>query len=206
MKTRIIPFDKNFLKEIKIAAEKISKGAVAAFPTDTVYGLGADWMDTEAIASIYKIKGRSFDKQLVLMISVKETLNDLVAVISDKTRRVIDRFWPGPLTLVLKAAPAVRAVTKKDTIAVRMPDNELLLGFLGYCARPLATTSANISGDSSSTKADRIKEIFSDKIDFIFDGGETRYKLESTVLDMSAEPAVVLREGVIKREELLEFL
>ncbi|MFH1283077.1 MAG: L-threonylcarbamoyladenylate synthase [bacterium] len=193
------------MKNIKKVSTDVSTGGIVAFPTDTVYGLGTNFLNPDSINRIYKIKGRSFNKPLVLMIANRQDLQNLAVNISESVYRIIDNFWPGPLTLIFNSSTLVQMLTGKKTVAVRMPGHPMLLEFLKCCPKPLATTSANISGKESCLKASQVKKLFEKKIDYILNGGETKYKKESTILDVSAYPYNILREGVITKKDLNEF-
>ena len=184
------------------AAELLRAGAVIAFPTDTVYGLAVRAADAAAIERIYEIKGRPRDRSLVLMPSAPSELPRWVRM-DTRSRGYMARYWPGPLTLVLPAAEGVGPplAAANGTLAVRMPDHVVALQLLEELAEALATTSANLSGEEPALLAGEAAEL--DGIAAVIDGGRAPGGRPSTVLDLSAEQPVVIREGPITGHELL---
>lgn len=184
------------------AAQLLRDGELVAFPTETVYGLGADGLDGAAAARIFEAKGRPADNPLILHVATLEAALALWTP-SDaeraRARRLADAFWPGPLTLVLPAAPGVPAVVCAglDTVAVRMPDHPLALALIERSGRPLAAPSANRSGRPSPTTAAHVLHTLEGRIAAVLDGGPTRVGVESTVVDLRDGRVAVLREGAI---------
>ncbi|MFW5865548.1 MAG: L-threonylcarbamoyladenylate synthase [Nanoarchaeota archaeon] len=189
---------------IKEAAAIIEHGGLVAFPTETVYGLGANGLDERAVKKIFLAKGRPQDNPLILHVSGKEHVKKLVERIPEKAKRLMDIFWPGPLSIILKKSDLVPEVTSGglDSIAVRMPQNAIALALIEESGCPLAAPSANLSGKPSPTSAQHVIDDMDSRIDAIIDGGDTNIGIESTVLDMTQDTPLILRPGKITREQL----
>lgn len=207
MKTKLIEFNSN-RENINLIKETIQSGELIAFPTETVYGLGADGLNEEAVKKIFQVKGRPQDNPLILHIENMEMLKELVEGDLSKAKDLIDKFWPGPLTLVLKKSKIVPEIITAglDTVAIRMPNNEIALEIIKISNRPIAAPSANISGRPSPTDAKTCMEDLEGKIPLIIDGGNTLVGLESTVLDITEEVPTILRPGAITLEDIQEIL
>lgn len=195
--------------ELKEASQKIQAGELVAFPTDTVYGLGADARSEAAVQKIFQAKNRPADRPLTILLADKKSIYSYAKKISPLAERLIDHFWPGPLTLVLEAkaglAPSVTAGLK--TVGMRMPAHPLALDFIRACGFPLATPSANLSGRPSPTTADHVLADLDGKIAGVIDGGATDLGIESTVLDLSQPKApVILRPGGVSRQAIEEVI
>jgi L-threonylcarbamoyladenylate synthase len=186
------------------AAKLISSGEIVAFPTETVYGLGANALDPSAISKIYQMKGRPSDNPLIVHIADMKTLRRLVSEISPRDMRIMKKFWPGPVTLVLKKSKIVPKITTGGlgTIAVRMPRNKIALALIKRSGFPIAAPSANISGRPSPTNASHVKDDLDGKVKMILDGGNTEIGIESTVIDMTLRTPVILRPGGISKESI----
>jgi L-threonylcarbamoyladenylate synthase len=186
------------------ASKLISSGEIVAFPTETVYGLGANALDPSAISKIYQVKGRPSDNPLIVHIEDMKTLRELVSEIAPRDMRIIKKFWPGPVTLVLKKSKIVPKITTGglDTIAVRMPRNKIALALIKRSGFPIAAPSANISGRPSPTNASHVKDDLDGKVKLILDGGSTEIGIESTVIDMTLRTPVILRPGGISKESI----
>ncbi|MBN2110675.1 MAG: threonylcarbamoyl-AMP synthase [Methanosarcinaceae archaeon] len=205
LRTRIFHIDKNdFIGSISEAAGIIKEGGTVAFPTETVYGLGADALDPVAVRAIFDAKGRPADNPLIVHVASKEQCEELTENIPEKAYILMDRFWPGPLTLILQRRETVPDITTGglDTVAVRMPDNKIALELIRISGRPLAAPSANLSGKPSPTTADHVIEDLCGRIDAIIDGGAVRVGIESTVIDMTSEVPAILRPGMISGDEI----
>lgn len=190
---------------IEEAVKLIKEGKLIVFPTETVYGLGADALNKEAVRRIFKVKGRSFNKPLSILIGKKEELSKYVQEIPKSAQVLIERFWPGPLTLILRASLLISDNIIKgenNTIGIRMPNGRVALEIVKTSGVSLACPSANLSGRPSPTKAEEVIKDLGEKIDLILDGGETKIGVESTVLNLTSSPPTILREGVLKREEI----
>jgi len=186
------------------ASKLISSGEIVAFPTETVYGLGANALDPLAISKIYQMKGRPSDNPLIVHVADMKTLRRLVNEISPRGMRIIKKFWPGPVTLVLKKSKIVPKITTGGlgTIAVRMPRNKIALALIKRSGFPIAAPSANISGRPSPTNASHVKDDLDGKVKLILDGGSTEIGIESTVIDMTLRTPVILRPGGISKESI----
>lgn len=185
------------------AAQIISRGGLVAFPTETVYGLGAAVNDAAAVARIFDVKGRPGDNPLIVHVANREQLAQVVASLPETALRLVDRFWPGPLSLVLPRSDAVPALVSAGlpTVAVRMPDHPVALQLIG-AAGPIAAPSANRSGRPSPTTAGHVLEDLAGLIDAVLDGGPCLVGVESTVLDLTGARPVILRPGGVSREAL----
>lgn len=193
-------------EQIIKAAEIIKGGGIVAFPTETVYGLGANAFDEKAVRKIFELKGRPQDNPLIVHICSLDDLNIVASNIPDKAYKLIERFWPGPLTLVLTRNPSVPDIVSSGltTVAVRMPSHPVALKLIRYAGTPIAAPSANPSGKPSATKPEHIKHYFGEKV-FIVEG-QTEIGIESTVLDMTSDQVVILRPGGLELEKIREVL
>lgn len=190
--------------DIAEAAQCLQRGELVAFPTETVYGLGANALDETAAQKIYAAKGRPSDNPLIVHIYDQKQLAQLVSQVPPKAEALMTAFWPGPLTLVLPRAEAVPdCVTGGlSTVGIRMPDHPAALALLKACGLPLAAPSANTSGKPSPTHAEHVYHDLAGRIAGIIDGGPTAVGLESTVLDVTAQPPVILRPGGVSQEAI----
>jgi len=190
-------------RKIRIAARFILEGKLVAFPTETVYGLGADALNASAVKRIFEAKGRPADNPLIVHIARFEELKRLASHIPREAKLLAEHFWPGPLTIVLPKREEVPYVTTGglDTVAVRMPSHPIARALIEE-STPIAAPSANISGRPSPTLAEHVIDDFYGKIECIIDGGETQVGLESTVIDLTSEKPVLLRPGGLPLEEL----
>ena len=181
------------------AAAAIRAGGLCAVPTETVYGLAANGLDAAAVEKIYAVKGRPENKPLSLLVAGKEALAVLGRELPPAAEVLADRFWPGPLTLVVRAAPEIPALVRAggETVGLRCPDHPLTLELLRLLALPLAAPSANPSGAPSPVTARQVLDYFDGRIDCVLDGGESGIGRESTIVDVSAAPYRILRQGAI---------
>lgn len=186
------------------AAGLIRGGRLVAFPTETVYGLGTDALNEEGVRRIFEIKRRPFDKPLGILIGRKEDLGQYAQEIPEVAEVLMEKFWPGPLTLILKASSLIPEIVKGrgNTIGIRMSDCKVALDLVRLSGTPLACPSANLSGRPSPVKAEEVAKDLGERIDLLLDGGETRIGIESTVLNLTSSPPTILREGALKREEI----
>ena len=186
------------------AAEFIRRGGIVAFPTETVYGLGADAFNRSAVGKIFEAKQRPADNPLIVHIADRKQIALVAAEISESARRLIDTFFPGPLTIVLKKAERVPFVATAglNTVGVRMPNSQIARVFLLACDTPVVAPSANVSGRPSPTTWQAVVEDLDGRIDCILKGGSTQIGLESTVIDCSSDPPVLLRPGAISWAQL----
>ena len=192
--------------KLEVAGEIIKKGGLVLFPTETVYGLGANGLDEEAVKKIYKAKGRSSDNPLILHISDIEMLGQIAKDISDIEFKLMNAFWPGPFTIILNKKDIVPSVVSGglDTVGVRMPDNEIARNLIKFAGVPVAAPSANISGRPSGTNIKDIYQELSDKVDCIIDGWSTKIGVESTVVRVIDGVVHILRPGKITVEQITE--
>lgn len=210
MGTIIEKIEKNKINEeiMQRAGEILKAGGLVAFPTETVYGLGANALDEEAAKKTYAAKGRPSDNPLIVHVAEVEALDSIVDQVSDKARKVIDHFWPGPLTLVFHKSDKVPLGTTGglNTVAVRMPENEIALDLIRAGGGFVSAPSANVSGRPSPTSAQHVADDLDGKIDMIIDGGSVDIGVESSILDMTVEPPMILRPGAITKEMLEEVI
>ncbi len=199
MQTRILPIDENSLKEAK---NIILSGGVVAFPTETVYGLGANAFDGQAVESIFRIKGRPNDNPLIVHVHKDYDINTLVSYVPDYAKKLAKEFLPGPLTMVYKSKGVVSSAVScgLDTLAVRIPSHSGAQKFLKYLDLPIAAPSANLSKHVSPTASEHVFSDLQGRIPIILEGGRCSGGLESTVLDCTGETPVVLRSGLVTRE------
>jgi len=189
---------------IAFAARVLCAGGLAAFPTETVYGLGADALNGEAVASIYAAKGRPSDNPLICHIGRAEDMGKLAARVPEEALLLAEAFWPGPLTMVLPKLPCVPDVTTGglSTVAVRMPDDPVALELIRQAGCPVAAPSANLSGCPSPTKGEHVIRDLSGRVEVILTGRECRVGIESTVLDLTGDVPTILRPGILTPEDL----
>ena len=201
MKTKILTTSE---KDIREAAKIIAGGGLVAFPTETVYGLGANALDAEAVAKVYEAKGRPSDNPMIVHIARASDIGQLTPMLSEDIVKLIDNFWPGPLTMVLKKKAGIpdRTTGGLDTVAVRMPDNEAALRLITLADCPIAAPSANISGSPSPTRAKDVIADMEGKIEAVIAGEDCRVGIESTVVDMTGEVPIILRPGIITAENI----
>ena len=204
MKTQLLPATDDSLA---LAARLLADGELVAFPTETVYGLGAHAMDHNAVLGIFSAKGRPADNPLIVHIHDRSQLDDICEV-NDLSIRLMDAFWPGPLTIILPRKEAVpSSVTAGlDTVAVRMPSHPVALALLKACNLPIAAPSANRSGKPSPTSAKHVFDDMDGRIPLIIDGGESDVGLESTVISLVGEKPCILRPGGITQAMLEKVL
>lgn len=191
-------------KEVEEAAQLIKTGQLVAFPTETVYGLGADALNEAACANIFKVKGRPADNPLIVHVADFAEAKRLTSTWNEKAEKCAQAFWPGPLTLVLPKADVIPEIISGGlkTVAVRMPDHPVALSLIRLSGCPIAAPSANISGKPSPTDGEHVWLDLQGKIPLIIDAGKCQIGLESTVLDLSEEKPVILRPGGISKEQL----
>ena len=206
MKTLLLPASDPATPEI--AAGIIRRGGLVAIPTETVYGLGANGLDEAAVASIFAAKGRPQDNPLILHVAEPKEMEKFCHSIPECAYALADKFWPGPLTMVLPARDVVpkRTTAGLSTVAVRCPDNDATRAIIRLSGVPIAAPSANLSGTPSTTTAEHVLHDHDGKIDAIVDGGPCRVGVESTIVDLTEERPRLLRPGGITPEQLLEVL
>lgn len=210
MKTLIKEIDINKPDQdlISLFATMLADGKTVIFPTETVYGLGANALDEDAATKIYQAKGRPSDNPLLVHVADKEDVYDLVENIDDRAKLLMDKFWPGPLTIVFKKKAIIpdRTSGGLDTVAIRMPSDQVARDLIRQAGVPIAAPSANISGRPSPTKPEHIIRDMDGRVDGILVGGPCNYGVESTIVDLSDDIAMVLRPGSVTLEMLREVL
>lgn len=204
-KTDNLNIDESVIKE---AAGILQQGGLVAFPTETVYGLGANGLSEESCKKIYEAKGRPSDNPLILHIGNIDQLKTIASEITPLAKKIMDAFWPGPLTLIFKKKPCVPdSVTGNlDTVGIRFPSGKIAQALINQANLPIAAPSANSSGKPSPTKASHVEFDLDGKIDMIIDGGRADFGLESTIVDVTGDVAVILRPGAITKEMLENLL
>ncbi|MGB3972826.1 MAG: L-threonylcarbamoyladenylate synthase [Peptococcia bacterium] len=196
------------MKIIRQAAQLIREGQTVAFPTETVYGLGADGLNPEGVRRIFQAKGRPMDNPLILHVADPQDIHKLVATIPAQAEILIKTFWPGPLTLIMPADPGIpnEVTAGLKTVGIRMPAHHVALALIKEAGVPLAAPSANRSGYPSPTAASHVLADLEGKIGAVLDGGVTGLGLESTVLDLTEKTPTILRPGGITQEQLTAVL
>lgn len=195
-------------ENISEAAEIIKRGGLVAVPTETVYGLAGNGLDENAVHEIYEVKGRPAVKPLSLMVPDRGAMKEYCEDVPEQAEYLAERFWPGPLTIVLKAKDLVPEIVRADgtTVGLRCPDHPLTLEALRLAKLPFAAPSANPSGAESPKDAAKVMEYFSGRIDAVIDGGPCGIGRESTLIDMSARPYRILRQGALAADDIADAL
>ncbi len=203
MKTIIYNINDNFDYYLQMAAGLLTNGKAVAFPTETVYGVGAKLHDADAVSRIFEIKGRSFSNPLAAHISGIGQAEELAIGIPEEFYLLADRFMPGPISLIINKGPIVPDIVTagKSTIGIRYPDNEFALKLIEITG-PLAATSANLTGASSPVNARDVYSGLQGRVAAIFDGGECRYSQDSTVVDLTGDGPLILRHGAVPKTEI----
>ncbi len=193
---------------VKRAAELIACGGVVAYPTDTVYGLGADPHNLRAVQRVFEMKGREASKALTLILADVGQLEGLVSYMPNAAKKLMAAFWPGPLTIVLPLAPGLDlpALRGSETVAVRVPASALCRALAQLSGTPLTATSANLSGQPEPTTAEQVAATLGPHLDLIIDGGPSPLRVPSTLVDATVEPPVILRPGAIPMERIYTAL
>jgi L-threonylcarbamoyladenylate synthase len=199
-----VPRNHALKQQIKLAVEVLKKGGLVAYPTDTVYGLGADPLNEKAVARIYEVKNRPHNSPLPLLLADKSDLLKIALIVPEIAWRLAERFWPGGLTLVVKKNVWVPAniTAGGDTIAVRIPDHPVTIALIRGLGNPIVGTSANLSRKPSPVTAEEVSKQLGNKVDLIVDSGRCPGGIESTVVDVSAAFPTIVREGAIPREDI----
>jgi L-threonylcarbamoyladenylate synthase len=209
-KTLVLKVDsqKPEIDKVRVAADFIKKGGLVAFPTETVYGLGADALNPEAVGTLFRAKKRPFDNPPIVHVGYAKEAHRLAVEVSLNAERLMKTFWPGPLTLIFRRSQIVPDVTVcgLDTIAIRMPRHSVALTLIRESGRPIAAPSANLAGKPSPTTARHVLHDLDGRIDAVLDAGPTRIGVESTVLDMTVDPPQILRPGGTRYEVLKKLL
>ncbi len=201
-------FDGTKRTDIQAAAGLLQAGALVAFPTETVYGLGADMYNNKAVKAIFTTKGRPQDNPLIVHVSSKSAVSKIAQHISADAKKLMDHFWPGPLTLVLEKQASVPDLVTAglSTVCVRMPSHPVALSLIRAAKTPLVAPSANLSGAPSPTTVQHVLDDFDGKISAVIDGGACGIGIESTVVDCTGDIPQIVRPGVITRQDISEVL
>lgn len=209
MYTEVIKLNnENYDYAIKLAGKHIRRGNIVIFPTETVYGIGANALDEDSSKKIYMAKGRPSDNPLIVHIENMDDLNKISKKIDERTKKIIDCFWPGPLTIIVEKSEIVPSCITGglNTVAVRMPSNKIARDLIKKSGVPIAAPSANISGRPSITSEKFITDEFFGKVDLILLNESTEIGIESTVIDVTGENIVILRPGFITKNDLENLL
>jgi len=193
---------------VRIAVETLRQGGIIIYPTETVYGLGVDCENEQAVKNLYRVKKRKETKPFSLIAADREMVQDYVDEVSDFGRKLTDRFWPGPLTIVFKANENVNPLITCGTAAIgmRVPDNMLCRTLVQQLGRPITSTSANLSGEKECRIIKQIPDALKTAVEVILDGGETRGTVPSTVISVASDTPEILREGAIPRNLIENYL
>lgn len=192
------------IEELKIVCNLIKNGEIVIFPTETVYGIGANALDEKAVGKIFMAKGRPSDNPFIVHVANKKTISEIATNISEIEQKLIDHFMPGPFTLILNKTDKIPSVVTAglDTVAVRMPDNVIARGIITFSGVPIAAPSANLSGKPSGTTVEDIRKELEGKVSAIIDGGESEIGLESTVVKVIDDVPYILRPGKVTPEQI----
>lgn len=195
-------------ENIELAAKLIAEGKLVAFPTETVYGLGADALNAEAVGKVYAAKGRPSDNPMIVHIASKADFARLTPYITEDMEKLMEAFWPGPLTMVVPRKPLIPDTTTGglDTVGIRMPDHLVALELISKSGCPIAAPSANLSGKPSPTTAQHVVDDLDGRVDAILCSNDCQVGIESTVIDMTGERPMILRPGVITKKDFEEVL
>lgn len=186
------------------AAELIKQGKIVVFPTETVYGIGTNGLDENAVKKLYEVKQRPLSKPISLLVSNMEMVNLIAKDITEVEYKIMEKFFPGPLTMILKKKEIVPDILTagRDTVGVRMPRGEIARKLVEYTNVPIAAPSANISGEPSGTNLQEIKKHFEGKVDYFIDGGNSELGLSSTIVQVVDGKPQILRQGSITLEQI----
>ena len=210
MRTKIVTIDRNDMdmEAIREAGEILASGGLVAFPTETVYGLGGDGLKENAATRIYAAKGRPSDNPLILHIADISALEELAVEVPELAYRLAERFWPGPMTMILKKSEIVPLATTGglNTVAIRMPSDEIAREIIRASGTYIAAPSANLSGRPSPTTAEHVVEDLVGRIEMIVDGGASDIGLESSIIDLSGDVPMILRPGFITKEDFEQIV
>ena len=196
--------EEGITESVDRACAILGMGGIIAYPTDTIYGLGVDPEISEAVEKLYSVKNRADEKSVSLMLSGKEMLYEQFKNISPLEKGVIDNLFPGTITIVLK--DPINKIYSNETVGVRIPDNDFCLKLVEEYGKPITTTSANKSGMPPAVSASEVRKYLSTEIELILDGGDSPQTKGSTVIRIVSEKIDVLREGILKKEDIMELI
>ena len=203
-----LPLIQGMQGKIETAVDVLSRGGVAAIPTDTLYGLAACAFDERAVEKVYDLKGRPEGMALPLLLSKPEDIEQCAAGLTEGAMALAERFWPGAVTLVVRKRAEVPDIVTAgmETVALRVPDHPVPREIANLLGAPITGTSANLSGRPGLTSADAVRKEFGDALEFVLDGGVAMGGVASTIVDMTGEDVRILREGSVSRDEILAAL
>lgn len=195
-------------EELKQVAEIIKQGGVVVFPTDTVYGVGTNGLDADAVKRLYEVKNRPLNKPISLLVSDMEMINNLARDITDMEYKLMETFLPGPFTIILKKKDIIPNIltANMDTVGIRIPDSEIARKLIELAGVPIATSSANISGNRSGTNMQSVMEDFGTKVHCYIDGGESRIGIGSTIVKVIDGKPEIIRQGSITDNDIKNVL
>ena len=191
-------------KELKKPAETIRRGGIVIFPTETVYGIGTNGLDEKAVKKLYELKKRPLNKPISLLVGNMEMIKKVTKGVNELEYKIMEKFFPGPLTIILKKSQLVPDIltANRDTVGIRMPAGKISRKLVEYAGVPIAAPSANISGNPSGTSMEHIQKEFSEGIEFFIDGGKSKLGLASTIVKIENGKPKILRQGSIRKEEI----
>ena len=194
--------------KLKEPAKIIKEGGIAIFPTETVYGIGTNGLNEEAVKQLYEVKQRPLNKPISLLVNSIDMIEEIAKDITDIEYELIKEFFPGPLTIILKKNNIVPNIltANQDTVGIRMPANKIAIKLIEYAGVPIATPSANISGRPSGTNIKDIMEDFDGKVDYFVDGGPSKIGRASTIVKVEKGIPKILRKGAISEEQIRQIL
>lgn len=195
-------------QKLRYSAEIIKNGGIVVFPTETVYGIGTNGLDKEAVERLYKIKERPLNKPISLLVSDYEMIEKVAKDISEIEYKIMKKFFPGPLTIILNKKDIVPDIvtSRGSTVGIRMPEEEITRKLIEYAGVPIAAPSANISGKASGIDLQEIVKEFGDKVDYYIDGGKSKIGIGSTIVKVENNTIKILREGSISKKEIEDLI
>lgn len=195
-------------QKLRYSAEIIKNGGIVVFPTETVYGIGTNGLDKEAVERLYKIKERPLNKPISLLVSDYEMIEKVAKDISEIEYKIMKKFFPGPLTIILNKKDIVPDILTSggSTVGIRMPEEEITRKLIEYAGVPIAAPSANISGKASGIDLQEIVKEFGDKVDYYIDGGKSKIGIGSTIVKVENNTIKILREGSISKKEIEDLI
>jgi len=201
-----ISSDESFRKGLIEAVKIISEGGIVAFPTESFYGLGVDATNTDAVENLFTIKKRDHNSPILILISSLRNLPQYVAYTPSSAKRLGEKFWPGGLTMIFQSSPIVSPALTSSTgkVGIRISSHPLAHSLSKTLNVPITATSANISGMPPCINANQVVKYFNNAVDLILDGGETQGNYPSTILDVTIDPPLIIREGMVKVEEIIK--
>ena len=200
--------NKNDFEALRIPADIIKNGGIVVFPTETVYGIGTNGLNKEAVKKLYKIKRRPLNKPISLLVSDFKMIDIIAKNITEVEYKIMRKYFPGPLTIILEKKDIVPSIVSggEKTIGVRMPKDEITRKLIEYAEVPIAAPSANISGNPSGTEIEKISNEFQEDVDYYIDGGKSKIGVGSTIVKVEDGKIRILREGTITKKEIEEYL